>query len=53
MKTFSIEIKSHTYAPDFTADVKADKFVEAANMFYEMLHGEYDLDFIKESMIEN
>lgn len=48
--TYSIYIKSHTEAPDFEADVEAENEEEAINKFYEMLHGEFDRDFIKESI---
>ncbi len=53
MNEYTIFIKSHTEAPDFEQTIQADKFLEAANKFYEMLEGEFDMDFIKESMQQN
>lgn len=49
---FTIQIKSHTDAPDYERTIQADNFSEAANIFYESLEGEYDMDFIKEAMTE-
>ncbi len=52
-KTFTIMIKSHTEAPDFEAEVQADIFLEAQYKFYDMLNGDFDMDFIGEHMEEN
>lgn len=49
---FTILIKSHTDYPDYEDYAYADKAIEAANIFYDRLNGEYDLDFIQKCMEE-
>lgn len=53
MKVYTLYIKSHDLSPDFEVEVEADKEIEAINMFYEILHGEFDTEFIKAHMLNN
>lgn len=50
--TYEIYIKSHTYAPDYENSVEAGSQAEAIEMFYDMLQGEFDRDFIAEHIQE-
>lgn len=52
MKSFTLYIKSHTEAPDWEQTVQADKMTEAVNMFYDMLEGEFDMEFIRDNIVQ-
>ena len=47
---YRMYIKSHTDAPDWEHQVFVDSEDEAVEMFYKILQGEYDRDFIRENM---
>lgn len=49
---YAIYIKSHTSAPDYEQEVEAENEDEAIKKFYEMLHGEFDKEFIKQNMAQ-
>lgn len=53
MTTYYLILKSYTEAPDIELEVRADKFEEAANYFYEQLDERFDLETIKEGMYED
>lgn len=51
MKRYLLYIKSHSAYPDWEQEVLADTPEDAADKFYELLRGEYDLQFIKDNMV--
>jgi len=52
MRTYLITIKSHAEAPDFETGIEAPNRLEAIEKFYDMLHGEFDRDFINRNIEE-
>jgi len=52
MKRYLIYIKSHSEAPDYENEVRADSRMEAVERFYEMLRGEFDREFILANIME-
>jgi len=49
---YSIYIKSHCEIPDFEAEAEARSEDEAMDIFYDMLRGEFDKEFIKQTIKE-
>lgn len=47
---YSIYIKSHCEAPDYERDIDVDSEKEAVEVFYYLLKGEFDREFIQEHM---
>jgi hypothetical protein len=39
-------IKSHCEAPDYEQEIEANSKGEAVELFYQILQGEYDRDFL-------
>lgn len=52
MREFTLYLKSHTFAPDYEATIKARDWKEAKERFYASLHGEVSIDDIEECMEE-
>jgi len=47
---YYIFIKSHTDYPDYEAEIEANSLDKAVEQFYQMLHGEFDKEFIRENI---
>lgn len=50
---FNIYIASHTDAPDFEYSIEAKNKEEAVETAYEMLHGEFDRDYLSNCIEED